>query len=117
MTNILMQLRTCCNHPYLLQRGVEAACLANKGQVSREEILELMVSGSGKLALLDKMTSKLVQAGHRLLIYSQFTTVLNVLEDWLIGRKWGYQRIDGLVGKNMIPLHADMQFPWHSIPT
>ena len=32
---------------------------------------------------------------HRVLIYSQFTRTLDLLEDWLALRRWGYQRIDG----------------------
>jgi hypothetical protein len=31
----------------------------------------------------------------RVLIYSQFTRTLDILEDWLAGRGWGYERIDG----------------------
>jgi hypothetical protein len=29
------------------------------------------------------------------LIYSQFTRTLDILEDWVTGRGWGYERIDG----------------------
>lgn len=31
----------------------------------------------------------------RVLIYSQFTRTLDILEDWVTGRGWGYERIDG----------------------
>lgn len=31
----------------------------------------------------------------RVLIYSQFTRTLDILEDWVAGRGWGYERIDG----------------------
>lgn len=31
----------------------------------------------------------------RVLIYSQFTRTLDILEDWIAMRRWGYQRIDG----------------------
>jgi hypothetical protein len=41
----------------------------------------LMVSG--KMVLLEKMMSKLKLQGHRVLIYSQFTRMLDILEDWL----------------------------------
>lgn len=34
-------------------------------------------------------------ASCRVLIYSQFTRTLDILEDWVAGRRWGYQRIDG----------------------
>jgi len=38
---------------------------------------------SGKLLLLDKMMVKLKADGHRVLIYSQFTRMLDILEDWI----------------------------------
>ncbi len=56
------------------------------------------MSASGKLLLMDAMMHKLKERGHRVLIYSQFTHVLDVLEDWLVGRGWGFCRIDGNVG-------------------
>ena len=28
--------------------------------------------------------------------------VLDILEDWLIGRGWGYQRIDGAIGPHSV---------------
>lgn len=59
------------------------------------ESIEQLIAASGKLALLDKMMVKLKAAGHRVLVYSQFTRTLDVLEDWINGRGWGYERIDG----------------------
>jgi SNF2 family DNA or RNA helicase len=56
------------------------------------------VAASGKLALLDRMMARLRAGGHRVLIYSQFTRTLDVLEDWVTGRGWGYERIDGAWG-------------------
>ncbi len=41
---------------------------------------------------------KLRATGHRVLIYSQFAMVLDILEDWLAGRGWAYFRLDGDVG-------------------
>jgi len=42
-----------------------------------------LLENSGKLLLLDKMMTKLHAQGHRVLIYSQFTRMLDILEDWL----------------------------------
>ncbi len=92
-----MELRKCCNHPYLL-KGVEDS-LPPSATADLHTALETMVAASGKLDLVDKMLVKLIPGGHRMLIYSQFTTVLNILEDWLTGRGWGYQRIDGGISK------------------
>ena len=105
MGNVLMELRKCCNHPYLL-KGAEAANLesrdanlALRDAAAGDATLAAMVEASGKLALLDSMFPKLMAGGHRMLVYSQFTSMLDILEDWLLGRRWGYQRIDGEVGE------------------
>lgn len=66
-----------------------------------EDIFAAMIANSGKLDLLDKMLEKLLKGGHRMLIYSQFTTVLNILEDWLTSRRLGYKRIDGSVSRSL----------------
>jgi SNF2 family DNA or RNA helicase len=42
-----------------------------------------LLEASGKLLLLDKMMVKLKADGHRVLIYSQFTRMLDILEDWI----------------------------------
>lgn len=34
-------------------------------------------------------------ACRRVLIYSQFTRTLDILEEWVVGRGWGFERIDG----------------------
>lgn len=41
------------------------------------------MEASGKMVLLDKMMPKLREQGHRVIIFSQFTRVLDLLEDWL----------------------------------
>ena len=45
------------------------------------EITEGIVQGSGKLKMLDRMLPKLREDGHRVLIFSQFTSMLDLLED------------------------------------
>lgn len=41
------------------------------------------MAASGKLELLDRMLPKLKEGGHRVLMFSQFKMVLDLLEDWL----------------------------------
>ena len=43
----------------------------------------LLLESSGKMHLLDKMMLKLKEQGHRVLIYSQFQHMLDLLEDYL----------------------------------
>jgi SNF2 family DNA or RNA helicase len=88
-----MELRKCCNHPYLV-KGAEA-------QIAKhfigESPLEIMVQSSGKLMLLDKLLPKLKNDGHRVLIFSQFRIMLNIIEDYMNLRGYSYERVDGEV--------------------
>ena len=59
-----------------------------------------MVQASGKLVLLDKLLPKLKAGNHKVLIFSQMIRVLDILEDYLINRKYIYERIDGRIRGN-----------------
>lgn len=85
MKNILMQLRKCCNHPYLFE-GVEEEGLPPLG--------DHLASVSGKMIVLDKLLTRLY-GGHQVLLFSQFTTMLDILEDYMIYKEYKYCRIDG----------------------
>ena len=52
---------------------------------------------AGKLVLLSKMLRKLKEQGHRVLIFSQMTKMLDILEDFLDGEGYKYERIDGAI--------------------
>ena len=54
-----------------------------------------MAYNSGKLALMDKLLPKLKEQGSRVLIFTQMTRVLDILEDYCWFRKHAYCRIDG----------------------
>jgi SNF2 family DNA or RNA helicase len=56
---------------------------------------EGLVSSSGKLKLLDRMLIQLKKEGHRVLLFSQMTSMLDILEEYLNMRRWRYQRLDG----------------------
>jgi SNF2 family DNA or RNA helicase len=43
-----------------------------------------MLEASEKLDLTERMMARLREQGHRVLIYSQFTRMLDILEEWLI---------------------------------
>ncbi|KTF81921.1 hypothetical protein cypCar_00020737 [Cyprinus carpio] len=86
LLNVLMQLRKCCNHPYLFDG-------AEPGPPYTTD-LHLVVN-SGKMAVLDKLLPKLKEQGSRVLIFSQMTRVLDILEDYCMWRNYGYCRLDG----------------------
>ncbi|KFW66512.1 Chromodomain-helicase-DNA-binding protein 5, partial [Pygoscelis adeliae] len=91
LLNIMMDLKKCCNHPYLFPvAAVEAPVLPNGSYDGH-----YLVKSSGKLMLLQKMLKKLRDGGHRVLIFSQMTKMLDLLEDFLEYEGYKYERIDG----------------------
>uniref|UniRef100_A0A6Q2YUL2 DNA helicase n=1 Tax=Esox lucius TaxID=8010 RepID=A0A6Q2YUL2_ESOLU len=91
LLNIMMDLKKCCNHPYLFPvAAVEAPVLPNGSYDGNQ-----LVKSSGKLTLLQKMLKKLKDEGHRVLIFSQMTKMLDLLEDFLEYEGYKYERIDG----------------------
>lgn len=91
MLNVLMDLRKCCNHPYLFQSASEKAPVGLGGAYE----FKSMTKACGKLELLEKMLRLLKQQGHRVLLFSQMTKVLDILEDFLQGLGYEFERIDG----------------------
>jgi SNF2 family DNA or RNA helicase len=53
------------------------------------------ISDSGKLKILEKLLDDLKKEGHRVLIFSQMTKMLNILEDLMIYKNYQYFRLDG----------------------
>jgi chromodomain-helicase-DNA-binding protein 7 len=95
--NVMMELRKCCNHPYLI-RGVEERILSEltPEQLTNSHILQQkLVDSSGKLVLLDKLLPKLYSQGHKVLIFSQMVRVLNIIEDFLKFKDFSFERLDG----------------------
>jgi ATP-dependent DNA helicase len=90
-TNKLMNHRKNVNHPFLFGEPIDPATGAHLGTAHPQ----LLVRASGKFALLDRMLQSLHTDGHQVLIFSQMTSVLNVMEDYLNFRHWKYCRIDG----------------------
>jgi SWI/SNF-related matrix-associated actin-dependent regulator of chromatin subfamily A member 5 len=84
--NIVMQLRKCAGHPYLFP-GVEDRTLPPLG--------EHLVENCGKMVLLDKLLRRLKERGHRVLVFTQFARILDILEDYMVMRRFLYCRIDG----------------------
>ena len=77
LNNMLVQLRKCVNHPYLFD-GVEPEPF-HAG--------EHLVHASGKLIVLDRLLGLLRTRGARVLIFSQMTRMLDILQGSLVA--WG----------------------------
>eukprot|EP01139_Manchomonas_bermudensis_P015775 Amastigsp_a510994_13.p1 type:complete len:724 gc:universal Amastigsp_a510994_13:125-2296(+) len=87
LQNLVVQLRKCCNHPYLFDYPLEP-----NGEF---RIDDQLVEVSGKLQLLDKMLPRLAAGGHKVLIFSQMTKMIDVLQDYCWLRGYAACRFDG----------------------
>uniref|UniRef100_A0A8C1RSQ1 Chromodomain helicase DNA binding protein 3 n=1 Tax=Cyprinus carpio TaxID=7962 RepID=A0A8C1RSQ1_CYPCA len=91
LLNIMMDLKKCCNHPYLFPVASAEAPKTPSGAYEGAGLTK----ASGKLMLLQKMLRKLKEQGHRVLVFSQMTKMLDLLEDFLDYEGYKYERIDG----------------------
>ena len=116
LMNIQMELRKCCNHPFLLD-GVEhretekqQKEMLESGEFdgkSPEEIQTMLnvkgyIDTSGKMVLLDKLLPKLRQEGHKVLIFSQMVKMLDLLAEYCDFRDFRYERL----GKFRVLYHS-----------
>uniref|UniRef100_A0A0G4HFQ5 Uncharacterized protein n=1 Tax=Chromera velia CCMP2878 TaxID=1169474 RepID=A0A0G4HFQ5_9ALVE len=88
MTNLLMQLRKVCDHPFMFP-GVEPQPFMTD---------ERLIWTSGKLVALDKLLLKLRAKGEKVLVYSNFTMMLDILSDFMTFRGYKFLRLDGSTG-------------------
>lgn len=86
LRSLFMQLRKCSNHPFLFE--------GSEGKPD-ETSLEDLIGASGKLSVLDMLLRSLFQKGNRAVLFTQFTMLLDVIEDYCILRGWKYSRLDG----------------------
>ena len=91
LSNLLMQLRKVCCHPFLFGEDAAREAIAAHGG-NRAEAL---VAASGKLTALDEMLPRLRADGHKVLIFSQFTMMLDMLEEFCDARGFAHLRLDG----------------------
>ncbi|XP_044027884.1 chromodomain-helicase-DNA-binding protein 4a isoform X1 [Siniperca chuatsi] len=91
LLNVVMDLKKCCNHPYLFPAAAIEAPKMPNGMYDGSALTK----AAGKLLLLQKMMRKLKDGGHRVLIFSQMTKMLDLLEDFLENEGYKYERIDG----------------------
>ncbi|TKR63255.1 hypothetical protein L596_027104 [Steinernema carpocapsae] len=105
LMNTMMELRKCCNHPFLIN-GAEETILGEMKLTtnfkSDDELLHYaLIQSSGKLVLIDKLLPKLRKDGHKVLIFSQMVRVLDILEEFLVNMNYPFERIDGNVRGDM----------------
>ncbi|KAF2657427.1 hypothetical protein K491DRAFT_327057 [Lophiostoma macrostomum CBS 122681] len=88
LSNMLMQLRKLCNHPFVFEEVEEQM---NPGKGTND----LLWRTAGKFELLDRILPKFHASGHRVLIFFQMTQIMNIMEDFLRLKGLAYLRLDG----------------------
>lgn len=83
ISNPWVLLKKIVDHPYLIKYPTEL------------EDYNHLVNSSGKMLVLDAMLTKLKATGHKILLFSTFTKMLDVLEDALNYKDYKYRRLDG----------------------
>jgi hypothetical protein len=121
--NIQMELRKCCNHPFLIN-GVEqiemenlegkleetankvsdryarSKLLFDQTEFERRRMNEVLIPSSGKMVLLNKLLPKLLKEGHKVLIFSQMVKMIDVIEEFCNFCQYSVARLDGRVSGN-----------------
>ncbi|GAB7350165.1 hypothetical protein MBLNU459_g0830t1 [Dothideomycetes sp. NU459] len=93
LQNPIIQLRLCCNSPH----NFYYPFTADDGS----DVDETLVTESGKMLLLDALLPTLLRGGHKVLIFSQFKTQLDLLETYCsVLRGWPTCRIDGSIAQS-----------------
>ena len=96
LSNLAMELRKCCLHLFLI-KGAERELYKH---YDGEPAVDVIIKASAKMTLLDKLLPKLKSEGHRVLIFSQFRVMLDIIEDYLEFRQFKYERVDGTITGN-----------------
>ena len=88
LSNMLMQLRKLCNHPFVFEPVEDQM---NPERTSND----LLWRTAGKFELLDRILPKFKASGHRVLMFFQMTQIMNIMEDFLRLRGMLFLRLDG----------------------
>lgn len=73
LQNAVMQLRKVCSHPFLFDWPLDER--TNQPVINHE-----LVNASGKMMVLERLLDELFERGHKVLVFSQFVTMLDVIE-------------------------------------
>ncbi len=99
LKSLCMELRLICGHPRLIELSDEYDVSDNDDDDADadEGSIEALLSASGKLEVLDRLLTSLKAGGHRVVLFSQFTSMLDILARLLQLRGHAYARLDGNV--------------------
>lgn len=101
LQNPIMQARLACNSPHSFYWPWKPTTVAEQESGDYPQVDESLITSSGKILLLDTLLPRLFKLGHKVLIFSQFKTTLDILETYAIElRGWKACRIDGSVAQD-----------------
>lgn len=100
LQNPVMQARLACNSPHNFYWPWKPTTVAEEESGDYPQVDETLITASGKILLLDTLLPRLFKLGHKVLIFSQFKTTLDILETYALElRGWKACRIDGSVAQ------------------
>ncbi|KAB5547657.1 hypothetical protein DKX38_011063 [Salix brachista] len=89
LSNLMVQLRKNCYHPDLLESAFDGSYFYPP--------VEKIVGQCGKFRLLDRLLNRLFALKHKVLIFSQWTKVLDIMDYYFSEKGFEVCRIDGSV--------------------
>ncbi|KAH6797117.1 chromatin remodeling 1 [Perilla frutescens var. hirtella] len=89
LNNLMIQLRKNCNHPDLLESAFDGSYLYPP--------VEQIVDQCGKFQLLERLLTKLFARKHKVLIFSQWTKILDIMDYYFSEKGFEVCKIDGRV--------------------
>ncbi|BHF70900.1 Putative DNA helicase ino80 [Sparganum proliferum] len=116
--NILSVVENSIAGPGSIAVAMANATAATLRTVPMPPMIELvspgyLIADSGKMKDLDRLLARLKREGHRVLIYSQMTKMINLLEELMIYRSYSYLRLDG---SSRLSDRRDMVAQWQTDP-
>ena len=98
----IMNLRKICNHPDLMGNVDEKMISLTSDSSSEEEDEQGkidydmdMINDAGKLEVLAKILPLWRKQGHRVLLFTQFKKMLNIIQTFVMSQDWKFYRMDG----------------------
>nr|CAG8501823.1 5256_t:CDS:10 [Entrophospora candida] len=77
-----------CNHPFVFK---EVEKDINKSNSNNEYLYRV----SGKFEFLDRILPKLIRTNHKILVFFQMTTIMDIMQDYFEWRGYSFLRLDG----------------------
>lgn len=93
LQNLLMQLRNICNSPYVFYEPFPT--VDGQAELHESSFMELLLHNSSKMQVLSQLISSLLPMGHKVLIFSQFTKMLDLITDYFAHKGTKVCRLDG----------------------